>query len=129
MKTKTVIISVLAAVAVAIGVTTVVLINQPAQEQSNTAASVEQAPPAETQGENVVSFTAEPGKTVLDQLKTKATVEVKESSFGPYVDSINGKVGGTDNKYWSFYIDGQLAQVGAAEYTTTGGELIEWKFE
>lgn len=128
MKNKTIITSVLAAAAIAIGVTTVVLVSQPAKETPNSSVS-EQQQAAPSQNENLVSFTAVSGKSVLDQLKEQATVEVKDSSYGPYVDAINGKVGGTDNKYWSFYVDGQLAQVGAAEYMPNGGELIEWKFE
>lgn len=132
-KTKTIIITAFAAVAVAIGVTTVVLVNQPAgapaDNQQNTSTQQTQA---ETQAENneyLVSFTAEADKSVLDQLKTHAEVVTKDSSFGVYVDSINGVVGGTDGKYWAYYVDGEMAQVGASEYVTKGGEVVEWKFE
>jgi hypothetical protein len=124
-KTKIIVIGVFATVAVALGITTIVLVNQPNQG----ATANQQQQPATEQSENKVSFVAEAGKTVLEQLQAKVTVELKESSFGPYVDSINGKVGGTDAKYWTFYVDGQMAQVGAGEYITNGGELIEWKFE
>lgn len=77
----------------------------------------------------IVEFTAVKDQTVLEQLQTQAEVEVKDSQYGPYVDSVNGVKGGTDNKYWSYYVDGQMANIGAGEYTTKGGEKILWKFE
>lgn len=124
MKTKTLIIGVFAAVVAAAGVTTIVLVNQPGANQPNQAEQTQV-----TENKNTVSYTAEQGLNVLDQLKTKATVVTKDSSYGPYVDSINGIQGGTDGKYWSFYVDGKLAEVGANDYKAKGGELIEWKFE
>lgn len=130
-KTKTIIISVFVVVLAAIGVTTAVLLNRagaPAQ-QANSQQESTQTQESTEQNPNTVTFTAEADKTVLDQLKTHAEVVTKEASFGVYVDSINGIVGGTDGKYWSYYVDGQMAQIGAGEYTTTGGEKVEWKFE
>lgn len=118
--------AVFGAVVIAIGVTAMVLINQPAkapEQKTDTSQS-------QTSGQTkLVSFTAEKGKNVLDQLKSNATVETKDSQYGPYVDSVNGVKGGTDGKYWSFYVNGTLAQKGAADYVTDGGEKIEWKFE
>jgi hypothetical protein len=84
---------------------------------------------AEVKAATTVQFTAEKDKTVLEQLQDKATVMVKDSQYGPYVDSVNGLKGGTDNKYWSYYVDGQMANIGAGEYVTKGGEAIVWKFE
>jgi hypothetical protein len=77
----------------------------------------------------VIEFTAQKDQTVLKQLQEREKVTIKESDFGPYVESINGITGGTDNKYWTFYVDGQMANIGAGEYTTKGGEKITWKFE
>jgi len=77
-----------------------------------------------------VTYNATAGVTSLAQLKeANSTVQTVSSSYGDYVDSINGQKGGTDGKYWSFYIDGTLASVGAGSYTQKGGEKIEWKFE
>lgn len=76
-----------------------------------------------------ITFTAKKGETVLAQLKTVAKVTTKDSSYGLYVDGINGLNGGRDGKYWSYYIDGKLASVGAASYVSKGGEKIEWKLE
>jgi hypothetical protein len=77
-----------------------------------------------------VEYTAVTGKTSMEQLKESATnVQTKTTEYGEYVDGIGELVGGTDGKYWSFYIDGTLASVGAGSYTQKGSEKIEWKFE
>lgn len=82
------------------------------------------------ENKELVSYTAAAGETVLDQLKTITDdVEVLDSTYGEYVNSINGLKSGDQDKYWLFYVNGEMANKGAAEYVTEGGELIEWKFE
>ena len=85
---------------------------------------------ATVQPATTVRYTAEADKTVLEQLKnTVDGVGVKGSGYGDYVESINGVKGGTDNKYWSYYVNGQMANIRAGEYRAVGGEEIVWKFE
>ena len=124
MKIKTTLLAAFSAATLAIGVTAVVILNQPHKV----------APPttvAAVKGDStqIVTFTAKRGENVLAQLKQHASVVTKDSAYGPYVDAINGVVGGTNGKYWSFYVDGKMADKGAADYVTTGGETIQWKFE
>jgi hypothetical protein len=76
-----------------------------------------------------ILYAGEDGKTALEILKQKADVLTKDSDYGEYVDSINGLQGGTGGKYWTFYVNGQMAQVGAGTYQTKNGDRIEWKFE
>jgi len=68
-------------------------------------------------------------KNALELLKTKENVITKQSSLGEYVDEINGIKGGTDNKYWIFYVNGKMAEVGSDVYVTKSTDRIEWKFE
>ena len=91
----------------------------------------EQKPVEKTQpaGVQPVGYNGQDGKTALELLKANATVVTKDSSYGPYVDSINGVQGGTDGKYWAFYVNDEMAQVGADAYQTKSGDKIEWKFE
>lgn len=80
--------------------------------------------------QSVINYIGNKGETALAQLKRVApNVATKQSSYGEYVDSIDGLKGGTDGKYWSFYINGSLATEGAGAYISKGGEIIEWKFE
>lgn len=99
----------------------------------------QQAPPAQEQTAaptppplpepQTVRFTAEPDKTVLEQLASQAAIQTKSSQNGVYVDAINGHHGGEDGKYWTLYVNGQVAQVSAETFIPAGGEIIEWKFE
>lgn len=74
------------------------------------------------------------GASALDLLQKASsengfTVIVEESSYGKFISAIGDKKGGTDNKYWMFYVNGEQAQVGAADYKVRNGDLIEFKFE
>lgn len=83
-----------------------------------------------TIGRTDISYTATPGITSLAQLQNEASdVVITESEYGKLVDSIEGHEGGTDGKYWSFYINGEMAQVGADSYVQKEGDIIEWKFQ
>jgi hypothetical protein len=97
-------------------------------EQSQTKSKKNEQKPEATTPEPI-SYTGQEGKTALELLTQKATVITKDSAYGPYVDTINGVQGGTDGKYWAFYVNDELAQVGADAYQTKSGDKIEWKFE
>jgi len=45
------------------------------------------------------------------------------------VDSIGDKTSGQDNKYWSYYINGEYGTIGADKQVVHGGDVIKWKFE
>jgi hypothetical protein len=107
----------------------IVTSDKPEAPAKTVASTTSESAKVKASSTTLVEFTAAKDKTVLEQLKTKAKVEVKDSQYGPFVESINGIKGGTDNKYWSYYVDGQMASVGAGEYVTKGGEDIVWKFE
>lgn len=77
----------------------------------------------------VIHFRADKNQTVLNQLKSREKVVVQEDPDGDIVESINGIKNGTNNKYWSYYVDGSIGKISAGQYTTKGGEDIVWKFE
>lgn len=68
------------------------------------------------------------GQTALDLLKQKASVQTKHYKFGDMVTSING-VSGNGPKYWSFYVNGKMSDVGASTYITKNSDQIEWKLQ
>lgn len=77
-----------------------------------------------------ISYVAKPGVTSLQQLKDAVKdVTTKASQYGEYVDAIDGHKGGDEGKYWSFYINGKMSDVGAGSYVQKGGEQIVWKFQ
>jgi hypothetical protein len=129
-----VLLSIVAALVLLGGATSVVWINKANDKKAAPAPAAQAAQPEPAaapaaKATQRVSYDGVTGKTALELLKTEATVVTKDSSYGPYVDSINGVSGGTDGKYWAFYVNGKLAEVGADAYVTKGGDKIEWKFE
>lgn len=117
----------LGVVVVAAGVWLGVAANTPktadTQAPQPTTGQAQKAQPAD------ITYDGAEGKTALALLQEQESVETKDSSYGTYVDSINGLKGGTDGKYWTFYVNGQMSQVGADAYTTKSGDSIEWKFQ
>ena len=127
---KTILISAAAALLI-IGGTAIALgiDSQHAAQQTKPAISSQQAKPA-VQHRTDISYIAKAGVTSLDQLKTEADdVVTKQSQYGEYVAAIEGSIGGTNGKYWSFYVNGTMSDVGAGTYIQKGGEQIEWKFQ
>ena len=68
------------------------------------------------------------GKKALDLLKEKNEVKIQESSLGSFVTSINGTENSEDH-YWMFYINGEIASQGADQYETKNADKIEWRYE
>jgi len=75
-----------------------------------------------------ISYDCVNGKTALDLLKDKAEIKTVDSSYGVYVSQINDTTN-SEGSFWVFYIDGQMAQVSPDQYTCTGNEKVEWRFE
>lgn len=76
-----------------------------------------------------VSYRGQDGKNALDLLKAGHEVEVKVySGIGEFVDGIDGLKSDAQH-FWSFYVNGKQATVGAGSYITKAADVIEWKFE
>ena len=75
-----------------------------------------------------ISYDGQDGKTALDLLKASHDVKTEDSSVGVFVNSIDGSAN-TSDTYWMFYVDGQLAPVGADQYQSKTSDKIEWRYE
>ncbi len=75
-----------------------------------------------------ISYKGETGKDALSLLKTHAQVQAKHYSFGDLVVSINGSAG-NGPKYWTFYINGKEASMGARAYITKSSDTLDWKLQ
>ncbi len=64
----------------------------------------------------------------MQLLQEKYRIETQSFSSGEFVKSING-VEANSSHYWAFYINGQQATVGAGQYVTKDGDVVEWKME
>jgi hypothetical protein len=75
-----------------------------------------------------LSYQGQTGQNALALLKKHAAVQTKHYSFGDQVTAINGTKG-NGPKYWTFYINGKMAQVGAGSYTTKAADTLMWKLQ
>lgn len=58
------------------------------------------------------------------------TLDIKSYDFGDLVEGINGVKGDTATGfYWSFYVNDEMATVGAGEYVIKEGDRIAWKYQ
>jgi hypothetical protein len=82
------------------------------------------------QSTHSITYKGENGQTVLALLKKHAyRVTVKQTSYGPFVEAIDGVQGGNGGKYWLYYVNGKQAPVGAGVFKTKNGDTIIWKLQ
>ena len=119
-------------VLIALGVTGWVFYSNQAGNEVSTLTQVTEAEPSAQPelGRTEIAYTAQPGITSLEQLLDEVQdVAVEESQYGKFVDAIEGHQNGTDGKYWSFYVNDEMAQVGADTYIQKEGDRVLWKFQ
>ncbi len=75
-----------------------------------------------------LSYHGQSNQNALALLKKHATVQTKHYTFGDMVTTINGTKG-TGPKYWTFYINNRMANVGAGVYTTKSTDTLTWKLQ
>jgi hypothetical protein len=76
-----------------------------------------------------VKYTGQDGRTAMDLLKENYNVETGSfGELGEFVKSIDG-VEPDSTHFWAFYVNGQIAQVGADTFVTSSVDEIEWKLE
>jgi len=73
------------------------------------------------------------GMTVFDLLQKGAEeqaliLETKSYSLGVFIETIGDKKNGSDNKYWTYYVNDRFAQVAADKFELKAGDKVEWKF-
>lgn len=75
-----------------------------------------------------ISYQGQTGTDALTLLKHHANVQTKHYSFGDMVTAIDG-VAGSGPKYWTFYVNGRMSDVGAQAYTTKNSDTLLWKLQ
>lgn len=76
----------------------------------------------------VINYNGQEGKTALEILKAGHRVDVKHYSFGDMVTGIDG-IAPDSKHFWSFYVNGALAQVGADSFVTKSSDQIKWQVD
>lgn len=75
-----------------------------------------------------VTYKGQDGKNAMELLKAGHQVETTHYDFGDMVNSIDG-VKPDAQHFWSFYVNGQPATVGADAYQTKASDTISWKLD
>lgn len=70
---------------------------------------------------------------LLKKVTTENNIELKYKDYGGdlgvFVEAIGNVAGDTKaNKFWQYWVNGQLAQVGASKYELKDGDMVEWKY-
>jgi hypothetical protein len=74
-----------------------------------------------------VFYKGENGQDALTLLRKNFSVSFDNSGM---VNAIsNRKADSQKHEYWAFYVNGEMAKVGSADYKTKNTDLIEWKIE
>lgn len=86
-----------------------------------------------TISDNLVAYQGDTAFFLLERCSEKNGFSVDSTYYAQYdstlINSINNAVGGTDGKYWQYYVNGQLPNVGADKCILTNGDLLKWSFE
>lgn len=78
---------------------------------------------------NRVDYLGVEGETALETLDRLTDVRTETTSFGEFVTGI-GEVDAKSGKtFWSFYVNGKMAEVGAGSFQPELGDEIEWRLE
>jgi hypothetical protein len=70
--------------------------------------------------------------SLLEELAERENFEIETTLYpemGIFVKSIGGAEGGTDDKWWQYWINNNLGEVAADKKVLKAGDIVEWKFE
>ena len=76
------------------------------------------------------------GDTVYEVLQTlneddsELLLVAKEyPGLGILIEGMNGKINGEDDKYWQYFVNDTMPQVGADKLELKDGDVVEWRYE
>lgn len=76
--------------------------------------------------EGDVEVEVEEGQNLLEVMKENFDIEEADG----FISSINGyEQDDAEGKYWLYDVNGEMAEVGAADFELSDGDQIEWKLE
>lgn len=70
--------------------------------------------------------------SLLNKLAETENFKIESTKYkemGVFVESIAGLKGGTDNKWWQYFVNGKLGEVAADKKKVKEGDKIEWEFK
>jgi hypothetical protein len=83
--------------------------------------------------DNLVAYQGDTAFSLLERSGQQNGFSVEATYYVQFdstlVNSINNAVGGTNGKYWQYYVNGKLPDVGADKCILINGDVLTWSFE
>jgi hypothetical protein len=83
--------------------------------------------------DNLVAYHGDSAFSLLERCSEKNGFSVDSTYYAQFdstlINSINNAVGGTNGKYWQYYVNGELPSIGADKYILSNGDVLTWSFE
>jgi hypothetical protein len=83
--------------------------------------------------DNLIAYRGDTAFSILERCSEKNGFSVDSTYYAQFdstlVNSINNDIGGTTEKYWQYYVNDELGDVGADKYVVTNGDSLRWSFE
>ncbi len=83
--------------------------------------------------DNLVAYEGETAFSLLKRCAEKNSFSIESTYYDEFdstmINSINNVVSGTEGKYWQYYVNDMLPNVGADKYIVTNGDMVQWSFE
>jgi Family of unknown function (DUF6580)/Domain of unknown function (DUF4430) len=86
-----------------------------------------------TISDNLVAYKEDTAFSLLEKCSVKNGFSLNATYYAGFdstlIDSINNAVSGTDGKYWQYFVNDQLPNVGADKCSISNGDSVLWSFE
>lgn len=126
-KQKRIILSIVSGVLFIGIIATMLMFSQP-QSNHTPEAFVTPTPQAQVKSSlDSFSYQGRNGTDAMALLEEQVRVEKSPSGFVTAIN--NRKANESNHEFWAFYVNGEQAQVGAADFQTKDTDQIEWKIE
>ena len=79
--------------------------------------------------DNLVAYKGDTAFSILERCSEKNGFSVDSTYYAQFdstlINSINNAVGGTNGKYWQYYVNGELPNVGADKCMISNGDCLD----
>jgi hypothetical protein len=86
-----------------------------------------------TISDNLVAYKEDTAFSLLEKCSVKNGFSLKATYYAEFdstlIDSINNAASGTDGKYWQYFVNDRLPNVGADKCPISNGDSVLWSFE
>lgn len=103
------------------------------EKSDQTSVRIELSTESWTIVDNLVVYEGDTALLLLLRCAEKNGFSVETTYYAEFdstlITSINNAVSGTEGKYWQYFVNNQLPNVGADKYILTNGDMVKWTFE